>query len=337
MDLITKNIIGKGGFGTAYFIEDKITGKQYIAKTLETGSRFENNETDILLKLKPFCKKYFSCMLFSIRINKSQIIVMDYIKNSTDLKFLLQKPLYPDNVGKLIMMKHLLEGLDILHNNKIIHNDIKPANIISVLPFEMRYIDYGLSCFFDQYDCGLKRGTATYTSPVITYLYSQHSIHTFPRELLANVKDVYSLGITFLNIIKWDTTVQNTPPFKKSLTGRMINNRDKFNKNLISIYKKYLNDGDEQFTFNLSNNDKDDFEDILEQMLTLSLKNRKTVPQLLSMVNDKLKYYFGVKTQRTLDNIIDREGKKNPYGLYKFSPSDRTFVERGSIHKSSKI
>ena len=86
-------------------------------------------------------------------------------------------------------MREILEGLSYLHEQRIVHRDIKPQNILIGVDGTVKIIDFGLSTdlreskYFD-HGCG----TARYAPPEIIY----------PRnDLMGGLKtvnDLFSLG-----------------------------------------------------------------------------------------------------------------------------------------------
>lgn len=94
-----------------------------------------------------------------------------------------------------IIMYRTLKGMYYLHQNRILHGDIKPANIIlNSADFEdpiPLIIDFGHACILaGKQQCNCRLMTCNYSSPEVLGL----KPHSFPS-------DVWSLGATFYYMI----------------------------------------------------------------------------------------------------------------------------------------
>ena len=152
-DFIVERELGKGNFGSVKLVTSKITHKLYAMKEIKS-TRYNSEETcrEVEKEIKllenldhPNVITYFS----SFRENGDFYIITEYI-NGGSLENLLKK----NNAhGKLIEEKLLwilliqsLSGLLYLHENqKIIHRDIKPDNLLIDQGGNLKISDFGIS------------------------------------------------------------------------------------------------------------------------------------------------------------------------------------------------
>ena len=109
-------------------------------------------------------------------------IVLEYIEGVTLGEFLLT-PEHNRNIGhfdklsdrylSVTKRKHLLhdilDGVDYLHHRGILHNDIKPDNILINKLGHARIIDFGLSSSYDSIYTGVIGGSEGFTAPEILH------------------------------------------------------------------------------------------------------------------------------------------------------------------------
>jgi len=115
-------------------------------------------------------------------------IIMEHLDGvSLDL-ILEKKPRLPLS-RVLDILLQVCAGLSYAHEQGIVHQDIKPANIF-VQPYDqVKIVDFGLACSPGDMDCGL-RGTIFYGAP-----------EAIEGDSVDERTDIYSLGITAFEMI----------------------------------------------------------------------------------------------------------------------------------------
>lgn len=202
-DYIMGPILGKGSFGIVYLAEQKSTGnfvaiKQIEKSKLNTSNKKIRAKRDIFIPKFLGCQhKNIICVLDAIETDESIFIISEYLDNTKTLKsYIPNLTTHKGQLELLDLFQQLADGLNYMHSQGIIHNDIKLANILvkANIPF---YIDFDLSCTLPyselkRFPCQSKvSGTPNYISPEI---------------LLRNFddyrqKDIYALGVVFYAVI----------------------------------------------------------------------------------------------------------------------------------------
>ena len=198
-----EEILGEGSFGVvikasfskSHSLVEEFYNKIYINYNNTQLKKILKNKITFALKLIPIIdcqlvknvkdefnilKKIDSNRILNVYMiienTKYIVIIMEYIKGKTLKDILLHN--YIKNKTYLFhetecfsIIRGILEGIDILHNNKIIHRDIKPENIMLVNnnPNKVKLIDLGLFKKVDDYTefCKDYCGTLLYMAPEI--------------------------------------------------------------------------------------------------------------------------------------------------------------------------
>lgn len=125
---IVQKKLGSGASGQVFLAKDSHKN-QYAIKEGKVYSMKKQSQLLHLLKYKNICE-HFLCPVDYYEKNGKGHIVMQYLKNYIDLKEAIKEKycISPKNFIKL--KEKLKESLQLLHDNDLIHSDIKPANIM---------------------------------------------------------------------------------------------------------------------------------------------------------------------------------------------------------------
>jgi serine/threonine protein kinase len=201
--------LGYGGFSLVYLLKGKNDGKYYVAKFYK--SVLPQSEKDRIFKLENFLMNHISHprLLKTLDVNKyitpkneTRIFtITDFIKNNGDLEEFISKKLIMDYDHFLRFFIEMIDIVDYLHNKNIIHNDIKPSNILLDIDNMPILIDFDASCTTlqteDMDNCDNK-------------LYFMRGTKAFRKRNLddyVNIyhKDTFALALTMINLLPGKT------------------------------------------------------------------------------------------------------------------------------------
>lgn len=91
-------------------------------------------------------------------------IVMEYVEGVSLDAFITSNP---SRTSRRAVLQDILDGVDYLHHRGILHNDLKPDNILVTRTGAARILDFGLSASSDSIYRGCQGGTDGYTAPEI--------------------------------------------------------------------------------------------------------------------------------------------------------------------------
>lgn len=213
-------LLGRGGFGTVYRVHNRLDGQYYAVKKVlitEDSIKSALHEVRVLASLThPHIIRYFHSWVETH--NKDRPITdetdQERLQDETLLLyqdcyffFLLQMeccemslrdfmrrlPVRIQDVDTVLMQ--VLEALDYLHKNGIVHRDMKPDNILlqSLHPLRVVISDFGLAKVFRPdmmlTEQSLYAGTYLYASP-----------EQYKGESCCSASDIYSLGIVLFEL-----------------------------------------------------------------------------------------------------------------------------------------
>lgn len=184
MDIVT-------GEADLYLAE--YNNKQYIAKIYRRKVAIK---PEISQKLMNIQSKYVATIYETGEINGFPIEIIPYYRYGS-----LQGRKYTYEQLKRDIIPSLNEGLKVLHNNGILHKDLKPSNImIGDNQKDVAIIDFGISSAREN------NNTVIVTKTGMTPEYS--APETF-RNLFLEESDYYSLGITLYELFCGYTPYNN--------------------------------------------------------------------------------------------------------------------------------
>ena len=198
------NFISTGGTGVVYEGQlKKRKNAQKLAIKLkyskkQNKDKDEFQEIGILKKLHH--KNITSIYAFSKVGTLMHYCVLELGKHGDLEKFmkiLLKRKVLPETI-LCYFAQQILDALEYMHKCKIIHNDIKPGNIVVDANLDIKITDFSVSCTyanFDQEDCVEFpfMGTSKYICPEILG-------HTHMKVKEACKIDLYSLGVTLYEL-----------------------------------------------------------------------------------------------------------------------------------------
>ena len=216
--------LGQGGFGITYLAEQtglgmKVAIKEFFLKSYcqrdSSTSRVQVPVTDnkelvsrCLKKFKSEARKIASLnndhIVSTIDIfdeNETSYYVIKYLEGGSLADRIKQKPL--TEAQALAIIREVADALRTIHANKLLHLDIKPANILFDDRGRAVLIDFGVSKYVDS------QSDSTTTSSLVGFSRGFAPLEQVNARvtMLSPATDIYSLGATLYNLV-----VGTTPP-----------------------------------------------------------------------------------------------------------------------------
>lgn len=225
--------IGEGGFGSVYKYYNYIDDKYYALKKINVEDN-ENlqkmvNETRIManLKHKNIVDYSYSWIENSTHLNIQMELCL------TDLHFYISNRKNFDCIESLWISNDILDGIEYLHSNNIIHGDISSKNIFISSDYNIKIGDFGLSTITDEEIISVSSsGSYFYGNPIYG------SPELLNNNQYCKQSDIYSFGILLFELMSQLTTLHQRNIFIRKLKQYSIT-LDDINK--ISILPSFEN------------------------------------------------------------------------------------------------
>lgn len=196
--LVFANKLGEGGFGTVHkgsWRHNEVAIKQLLTNDVsETTSKEFETEVQIMARLRS--PNIIS--LYGYCLSPKYCIVMEYMPKGSLFSVLRSNQPLDWNI-RIKIATDMACGLAFLHQEKILHRDIKSLNVLLDEQYKAKLTDFGLSKIKGETRTLSAKndsaGTLAWMAPEL-----------FEAEPYTQKSDVYSLGITF-----WELASRKIP------------------------------------------------------------------------------------------------------------------------------
>jgi serine/threonine-protein kinase len=194
--------LGSGGFGSVYLARDtwldiKVAIKVPHKQSAELYKLLKEPRLQAALNHPNIVR-----MIAAEKENRIFFMVMEYIKGKT-LEKVLEKEGTLDWTRAVDLLKQIAQGVEHAHNNKIIHRDLRPSNIMVSEEGTAKITDFGTSAWLNSVPYASTRiGSPPYMAP---------------EQFLGKASyqsDIYSLGCIFYELITGRPPIFDPDPFK---------------------------------------------------------------------------------------------------------------------------
>ncbi|ELP85579.1 protein kinase domain containing protein, partial [Entamoeba invadens IP1] len=196
--------LGEGSFGIVY--EGIYRGEKVAIKMIKDIPNFSSNGDEFekeVQMLDKFRSDYIINFFGAVFIPKKRCMVTEFAKFGSLQDVMRHQK--RDEIGMNVKVKMLLDaarGIEYLHNNRIIHRDIKPDNILVLSLTIDENVLAKLTDFGTSRNINVMMGNISFTKGIGTPVYMAPEI--LNRSYYKEPADIYSFAITMLETITWE-------------------------------------------------------------------------------------------------------------------------------------
>ncbi|KAL0082583.1 kinase-like domain-containing protein [Phycomyces blakesleeanus] len=188
------NCIGKGQFGSVYRGLDLTTGEIVAVKRVKIVNG-ELDQEEIMKEvslLKALSHTNVIQYIGFIKTQNHMNIILEYAENGSLMSTLKAFGAFPEKLVASFSIK-LLNGLEYLHANEVVHCDLKAANILTTKTGDVKLTDFGISLNLKIKcaDAGAVSGTPNW---------SRLAPEVIELKGASTKSDIWSLGCTIVEL-----------------------------------------------------------------------------------------------------------------------------------------
>uniref|UniRef100_A0A8C4QD19 non-specific serine/threonine protein kinase n=1 Tax=Eptatretus burgeri TaxID=7764 RepID=A0A8C4QD19_EPTBU len=189
--------LGDGAFGKVYKAQHKETGELAAAKVIETKTEEELDDYMVEIEILASCNHaHIVHLMDAFYFEDNLWILIEFCAGGALDAIMLELERGLTEPQIRVVCKSTLEALQYLHNNKIIHRDLKAGNILLLLDGQVKLADFGVSAknakTFQCRDTFI--GTPYWMAPEVVMC------ETFKDSPYDYKADIWSLGITLIEL-----------------------------------------------------------------------------------------------------------------------------------------
>ena len=249
--IINKDAIGKGAYAKVYHGYHKHTKLDIALKKILFNKLPANVKDKVIseIHILQSMKHNHIMGLYEYRFDGDYLLlVTEYCKDGDLEKWLKRDHDFKERIN---IMVQIMRGMDYLHQNNILHRDMKPKNIL-LHDGVVKICDFGFSTMIKEYNQLFNTicGTPLYMSPELLFM-QPYTIKS----------DIWALGILFYTIF-----------YKSHPFGKLLNMDDYRLKIKFPIHYQSIDTLDIKYI------------NVIKQMLSYQPENRPDAPIILHIL-----------------------------------------------------
>lgn len=182
--------IGHGSSATVWLAQDTVLHRQVALKVIEAEVAEPDKLFEARIVINLGVHPHIAGVFDANMMNGVPVVMMEYVKGTTLEKRLNAEGKFAIDESLRILAQILL-ALETAHNNRVLHGDIKPANILLDQNGQVKVTDFGLSRTLATHGNMQGAGTYAYMAP-----------EDFSEKPATDIrKDIWSVGVILYRML----------------------------------------------------------------------------------------------------------------------------------------
>lgn len=214
-------IVGEGGMGVVYKASrnDNKLSQQVAIKIISPAIASIYGEAELIQEaqfLAQLSHPYIANVLDVGECEYGTYIIMEYIEGQTLISYCQSNNL--DTNARLTLFAKICDAVNYAHQNRIIHADLKPSNILITTTHNPKLVDFGISRTThsddknEPYNAYIKALSHEFASP-----------EQLQSDVLTTQSDIYSLGKILKNLVDTSTDAELNAIIEKATATHLEN------------------------------------------------------------------------------------------------------------------
>ncbi|XP_070199611.1 myosin light chain kinase, smooth muscle-like isoform X1 [Littorina saxatilis] len=185
---VVSQLLGKGKFGEVKQVKERRTGNQLAAKFIDVNGPQDKKDIENEVEIMKLLQHPRLLQLYDAFENKNTVcIVTELVSGGELFERVINDDFILTEKACVMFMRQICEGVAFMHNQRVLHLDIKPENILCVTREgnRVKIIDFGLARKYNpREDLRVLFGTPEFVAPEVVNF-----------DPIAPATDMWSVGV----------------------------------------------------------------------------------------------------------------------------------------------
>ncbi|KAL3313163.1 putative myosin light chain kinase 3, partial [Cichlidogyrus casuarinus] len=162
--------LGSGKFGEVKRCRELATNQEFACKMVTIHREMDRSDVYNEIKIMQMLRHARLIQLYDVySLPDCMYLVLELITGGELFERIIDESFDLNESKCGLFMREILQGVEYIHSQKVLHLDLKPENILclSRTGYKIKIIDFGLAQLYDRHDLRVLFGTPEFVAPEI--------------------------------------------------------------------------------------------------------------------------------------------------------------------------